>query len=350
MHLPAFSVAFLSSSIFALHPMNINAVAYIIQRATSLATFFVLLSLLIYIRARQSSGNVQALLFYAVSGMCIVIGIFSKENAVMAVPLIILYDFVFLSKFNTKKLLKKLSIITGIGFVIFVFVSYTLNLHTVVIELVGFFLQPNEPLPLRNWMAVNVSWTPLQHILTEFRVLSRYLFLLILPLPHFLVFDLLGFPISTGITSPITTLFSTIFVSCLILFSLVTLKRFPLFSFGMLWYFVAISLESFFALGSDLYFEHRNYRNYIPLSGMVIGITGHGVVTYGGKLNSRKAWSIIIICFIVLGSLTFWRNFVWEDSIILWKDTLKKNQFNYRAHYNILISARNLQMYMLTLA
>jgi tetratricopeptide (TPR) repeat protein len=296
-HFPAFSVAFLSSSVFALHPMNINAVAYIIQRSASLATLFVLLSLLAYIRARQSTGNVQAFLFYGVSGIFIAIGIFSKENAVMAVPLIILYDLVFLSKLNTKELLKKLSIITGISFVIFVFVSYAWNLHTVIIELVGFFLQPNELLPLRGWMAVDVSWTPLQHILTEFRVLSRYLFLLILPLPHFLVFDLLGFPVSTGITIPITTLFSTIFVSGLILFSLVTLKRFPLFSFGMLWYFIAISLESFFALGSDLYFEHRNY---LPLSGMV-----------------------------------FWRNFVWEDSIILWKDTLKKNQFNYRAHYNI---------------
>jgi tetratricopeptide (TPR) repeat protein len=331
-HLPAFSVAFLSSSIFALHPMNINAVAYIIQRATSLATFFVLLSLLIYIRARQSSGHVQAFLFYAVSGMFIVIGIFSKENAVMAVPLIILYDFVFLSKFNMKELLKKLSIITGIGFVIFVFVSYAWNLHTVIIELVGFFLEPNELLPSRGWMAINVSWTPLQHILTEFRVLSRYLFLLIFPLPQFLVFDFLGFPLSTGIMYPITTLFSMIFVLCLILFSLVTLKRFPLLSFGMLWYFLAISLESFFALGSDLYFEQRNY---LPLSGMVIGIAGHGVVTYGGKLNNRKVWSIVIICSVVLGSLTFWRNFVWEDSIILWRDTLIKNQFNHRAHYNI---------------
>jgi hypothetical protein len=358
-HFPAFSVAFLSSSVFALHPMNINAVAYIIQRSASLATLFVLLSLLAYIRARQSTGNVQAFLFYGVSGIFIAIGIFSKENAVMAVPLIILYDLVFLSKLNTKELLKKLSIITGISFVIFVFVSYAWNLHTVIIELVGFFLQPNELLPLRGWMAVDVSWTPLQHILTEFRVLSRYLFLLILPLPHFLVFDLLGFPVSTGITIPITTLFSTIFVSGLILFSLVTLKRFPLFSFGMLWYFIAISLESFFALGSDLYFEHRNY---LPLSGMVIGIASHGVVTYGDKLNKRKIWSVVIICSVVLGLLTFWRNFVWEDSIILWKDTLKKNQFNYRAHYNIgnaylrntikelLISARISQMHMLTLA
>jgi hypothetical protein len=38
-----FSVALLSSSIFALHPININAVAYIVQRMASLSTLFVLL-------------------------------------------------------------------------------------------------------------------------------------------------------------------------------------------------------------------------------------------------------------------------------------------------------------------
>jgi tetratricopeptide (TPR) repeat protein len=330
MYLYAFSVAFLGSTIFALHPVNINAVVYVIQRGTSLATFFVLLSLLAYIQARQSPGNVRALLFYAVCGISLVIGIFSKENAVIAVPLILLYDVVFISKFNIREIVKNLSIITGIGFVIFVFVSYTWNLHSVIIDLSGFFLNPNELLPPRGWMAINVSWTPLQHFLTEFRVLSRYLFLFIFPLPQFLVFDLLGYPVSTGITTPITTLFSMILVSCLILFSLVTLKRFPLLSFGILWYFLAISIESFLALGSDFYFEHRNY---LPLSGMVIGIAGHGVVNYRGKLNSRKAWSIVIICSVVLGSLTFWRNFVWEDSFVLWKDTLNKNQFNHRAHY-----------------
>jgi hypothetical protein len=41
-------------------------------------------------------------------------------------------------------------------------------------------------------------------------------------------------------------------------------KKLPFLSFGILWYFIALSLESFIAVGSDLYFEHRNY---LPAAG-----------------------------------------------------------------------------------
>ncbi|UCF87110.1 MAG: tetratricopeptide repeat protein [Nitrospiraceae bacterium] len=327
-----FSVALLSSSIFALHPININAVAYIVQRMASLSTLFVLLSLLIYISARQSAGKYKPLLLYVLSVICIIIGIFSKENALMAVPLILLYDYVFLARFNTRELIKKFSIITGAGIVIFAFVSYFLNLHNVFLELVGFLLEPNEPLPWRGWMAADVSWTPLQHVLTEFRVLSRYLFLLILPFPQFLIFIWGGYPVSQGITEPVTTLLSMLLVVSLLFFSLLRLKRYPFLCFGILWYFIAISLESFFALGSDLYFEHRNY---LPLSGFAVGLSGHVLLSFRRKVELKRVWTITIIICILLGALTFSRNAIWKDSVILWEDTLRKNPSDYRAHNNL---------------
>jgi tetratricopeptide (TPR) repeat protein len=328
----AFCIAVLSSAIFALHPININAVAYIVQRMASLSTLFVLLSLLSYITARRSTTRSRAVLLYILSGICIVIGIFSKENAVMAVPLILLYDYVFLSEFNRRKFLKISSIITGIGIVSFVFVSYFLNLHTVVIELSEYFVDFNNPLTKKGWMAVDVSWTPLQHFLTEFRVISRYLFLLLLPLPQFLVFDWSGYPVSQGIIEPLTTLFSMIVVVSLIFFALMKMRRYPFLCFGILWYFIAISLESFFALGSDLYFEHRNY---LPFSGLIIGIIGHVMTLDTITVKDRALWTVVIAVCLILGLLTFTRNLVWKDSMTLWKDTIKKTPLNYRAHTNL---------------
>ena len=93
----AFYIALFSSVIFGLHPININAVAYIVQRMASLATLFVLLSLLCYISATLSSNKLKSGLMYLLCSIFVVVGIFSKENAVMAVLLIILYDYVFLS-------------------------------------------------------------------------------------------------------------------------------------------------------------------------------------------------------------------------------------------------------------
>jgi tetratricopeptide (TPR) repeat protein len=324
----AFFGALISGIIFGLHPININAVAYIVQRMASLATLFVLLSLICYISAALSSNRLKAVLLYVLSGIFIVIGIFSKENAVMAIPLIFLYDYVFLSRFNRRFFIKKMLVIGVIGIVTIGLTSYFMRFHHILLDIARMLLNPNTPLTEKGWMAVDVYWTTLQHVLTEFRVVSRYIFLIFFPLPQFLVFDWWGFPISTGITEPITTMLSMILLSTLLVFSVWQIKRFPFLCFGILWYIIAISLESFFALGSDFYFEHRNY---LPVSGLIIGIVGQIVFSVGAKMKEKMVWATAIVFCIVLGLLTFSRNFVWKDSITLWGDTLKKTSSNIRA-------------------
>jgi tetratricopeptide (TPR) repeat protein len=328
----AFYVALFSSVIFALHPININAVAYIVQRMASLATSFVILSLLCYISAALSGNRLKATLLYVLCGIFIVIGIFSKENAVMAVPLILLYDYVFLSRFNRKVFIKKMLITTIVGVVSIGLASYLLRFHHTLVDIARLFLNLNNPLTEKGWTAVDVYWTPLQHILTEFRVVSRYIFLIFFPLPQFLIFDWWGFPVSKGITEPLTTLLSLLFLLSLSIFSLWKIKRFPFLCFGILWYLIAISLESFFALGADLYFEHRNY---LPVSGLIIGVAGQGALSFRNRIKEKYLWVFGIVLCLTFGSLTFWRNFVWKDSLTLWGDTLKKKPENIRALISI---------------
>lgn len=325
---PVFYAALLSSVLFALHPININAVAYIVQRMAALAAFFSLLSLLGYIYATLSGSKVKAILLYFLSGVFLIAGIFSKENAVVIIPLIVLYDYVFLSKFDFAFFKKRVFVIAAIGIVSVIAASYFLKLHSTAIDIISFFLHPNNALPERGWMAVDVYWTPLQHILTEFRVVSRYLMIILIPIPKLLVFDWWGFPLSEGLTKPITTVPSMLFLISLIVFSVLKIRRFPLLCFGILWYFIAISLESFFAIGSDLYFEHRNY---LPVAGLFIGAAGQMVLVLKDKINGRIVWTAAGIVAILLGSLTFARNYVWKDSLTLWGDTMKKTPSNIRA-------------------
>jgi protein O-mannosyl-transferase len=322
----AFSIALISGAVFALHPLNINAVAYIVQRMALLATFFVLLSLLCYIAASRSSGITRTVSFYTLTAVFLIAGIFSKENAVMAVPLILLYDYVFLSKFDKKLFGRKMLVVLGLAAASIGFAAYSLNFYSRFDELVHMFINFNKQLPDKSWMATDVYWTPLQHVLTEFRVISRYIFLIFVPLPRFLVFDWWGYHVSSGLAEPLTTLSSMVLILSLLAFSIWKLRRFPLLSFGILWYFIAISLESFVALGSDLYFEHRNY---LPLAGLVIGIAGQSLVSSQAK--EKVVWGVTLALCLVLGSLTFARNFVWKDSITLWTDTLQKNPYNIRA-------------------
>jgi tetratricopeptide (TPR) repeat protein len=327
-HKSAFAAAILSGVVFGLHPININAVAYIVQRMASLATFFVLLALLFYVFAAKSVGRPRAALLYCLSGACIIAGIFSKENAVMAIPLIILYDYVFLSGFKRSLFIKRALIICLVAIFTVGVATYFLRLYVPFMDLARYFLNPNQPLPGKGWMAADVYWTPLQHILTEFRVVSRYLMLILGPLPKLLVFDWWGFPVSTSITEPITTMLSAIFLLALLVFSIWKIKRFPLLCFGILWYLIAISLESFVALGSDLYFEHRNY---LPVAGLFVGIGGQVAISVWKSGREKAVFASVLILGTVLGLLTFSRNFIWKDSITLWGDTLEKAPSNIRA-------------------
>lgn len=325
----AYAVSLVSAVVFALHPININAVTYIVQRMASLATLFVLLALLSYISARTSGSMVRSTGFYAATALFVFLGIFSKENGIMAIPLLLLYDLFFLQKDRKKSLVQ-----AGIGITAVLLalgVSYfVLGLKKQFISIGSTLIGFNRPIAASGWTAIDVYWTPLQHILTEFRVIARYIFLMFAPLPRFLVFDWWGFPISTGMLNPVTTLTSFLMIIAIISFSIYKRKKLPFLSFGVLWYFVALSLESFIAVGSDLYFEHRNY---LPSAGLIFGVVSQLLTMTALRervLNGKTLWTGTVILSMCLGSLTFQRNLDWKDSITLWTDTVHKTQRNLR--------------------
>jgi tetratricopeptide (TPR) repeat protein len=324
----SFPVALVSASVFALHPININAVAYIVQRMASLSAMFVLLALLAYIFARTSQGRGRAAVLYVVTLVCIFLGIFSKENAVAAVPLLLLYDYVFLRRFAAKEMPKK-----QYRFVIGVFLlaaaGIFLKFYHTVFGITGILLRMNQPIPHTGWTAFDVYWTPLQHILTEFRVVGRYLFLMLVPLPRFLVFDWWGFPLSTGLTEPITTLVAVSVIIGMISLAWYARRKMPFLFFGILWYFLALSLESFVAVGADLYYEHRNY---LPAAGLIFGACAQLMAACKGEaMTQRRVAVVVLLLSAALGFLTFERNLVWKDSETLWKDTVDKAPGNVRA-------------------
>jgi protein O-mannosyl-transferase len=324
-----FPVALMSSAIFALHPININAVAYIIQRMASLAAMFTLLALVSYIMCRTSRTRRESYIFGLLTTIFVCLGILSKENAVMAVPLIFLYDYIFLARFEKKGFLKKIGTAAAIGLLFFAVSSILFHFDKSIFRLAGTFLRPNQPIVPDDWMAQDVYWTPFQHILTEFRVVARYVFLLFVPLPRLLVFDWWGFAPSHSFTEPLSTLFSFVFIVAAIVFSLYKMKKLPFLSFGILWYFIAISLESFLIVGLDLYFEHRNY---LPLAGLAAGTTAQLMAAFKeGTFSNRFVWAIVLLVSIPLGTLTYQRNHVWQDSVTLWRDTVEKAPGNLRA-------------------
>jgi hypothetical protein len=238
----SYKVALFSSLIFISHPIQTQSVTYIIQRMASMSAMFYLLSLVLYIKGRLSTGWPRVFYF---GGMVLsyLLGIFSKENVAILPLFIVLYEFYFFQKFDLSPKGKNiLFALIGILLVLgaFGFILWGKRYINVIIE--GYQYR---------------TFTMLERVLTQSRVVLYYLTLLVFPHPSRLNLDY-DFPISKTIFDPPTTLLSILIIAGLIGYSIWTAKKRPMLSFCILWYFGNLVIESsIFPL--EMVFEHRLY-------------------------------------------------------------------------------------------
>jgi tetratricopeptide (TPR) repeat protein len=83
--------AFFLAALWGIHPVLTESVTNLVGRADLLAAFGVLGALLAYVQAMRSSGI--RLAWFAAGGLAAAVGIFSKESAVVAIAVLLLYDF-----------------------------------------------------------------------------------------------------------------------------------------------------------------------------------------------------------------------------------------------------------------
>ena len=182
------------------------------------------------------------------------------------------------------------------------------------------------------------DFTILQRVLTQFRVVIFYIGLLLWPQPSRLNLDH-DFALSHSLTDPVTTLISMVIITALIVLAILTAKREPILSYGILWFFGNLVIESS-VIGLELVFEHRNY---LPSMFIILAMVAL-VFRY-----LKPIWpGIIFLC--AVGTLftvwTFERNKVWADELSLYRDCAEKSPAKARPHNNlgtILLSRGHLQ-------
>jgi tetratricopeptide (TPR) repeat protein len=313
--------------LFLLHPIQTGTVNYVTQRMAIMAALFSFLCVILYAKAFLKTGW-KACAYYILSGVSFVLAIFSKETAVMVLLVLPLYDLMFLSSFQwrefRKRFISQFVLLTALALI----VAFRMHAVKNIKEIITVFLNPYQPMGKHWWSGIGINWTPIEFFLTELRIVCRYIFLILFPNPSLLVFDYSGtYPVSGGLFNPVSTFFSLLFLVSLLLFSLKYMKRFPLISFGILWYLITISLESFIAVGIDPYFEHRNY---LPSLGLFLALASLLVYLDRPGLKIRKK-AVIIVLGLLLFVLTYSRNGVWTSEYLFWKDILNKSPHNPRA-------------------
>lgn len=237
---------------FAVHPIQTQAVTYIVQRAEILSSFFYLLSLVMFIKAsllRKGVGTRYTL--YAISLVSAVLAMGSKEIAVTLPVVILLYDFFFLSDGDIKTISRRWA-------VHLLFFMTLISLMYFMGGLIKSFVATDAVSlpPTSSIEGETSSISRHEYFLTQFRVIWTYIKLLILPINQNLDYN---YGISRGLLTPLATLFGGIGIITFLGLAVFLFKRQKVISFFILWFFLILAPTSSVAILPDVIFEHRMY-------------------------------------------------------------------------------------------
>ncbi|MFA5902807.1 MAG: hypothetical protein WC836_02655, partial [Desulfobacula sp.] len=100
-------IAFFASLLWAVHPIQTQAVTYIIQRMASLSAMFYILGMLAYVKGRLTSETLNRWAWTLFCGVAFILSVNAKENGYMlSVSLIVIEGFFFSNLFDYKKFKK----------------------------------------------------------------------------------------------------------------------------------------------------------------------------------------------------------------------------------------------------
>lgn len=331
-------LAFACAALFIVHPIQTQAVTYIVQRFTSLAALLFMLSLSFYSGARQlqihrkgagvpgNTGMSQTVLFlYAGAGIAALLSLKTKENAYTLPFVLVMYEVMFLRNQScvvdfARRKWRMCAAIPVLALVALIFVSRTYNLTGLL-----------EKLTATN------DITRHDYLVTQFRVIVTYIRLLFFPINqtvdhHYKVYDTVLEPSVFASLLALTLLAG----GALYLLKVTRTAHFSLrlVSFGILWFFITLSVESTLIPISDVMFEHRLY---LPGIGLIIAVTAAFVTAVEKTALTRRqmrqsAAAVLVVTVLVLATATYARNAVWKNELTLWSDAIAKHPDNPRGY------------------
>ncbi len=317
-------IAFVSSLIFLVHPIQTQAVSYITQRFTSLCTLFYLLSLILYVRWRLASlEGRNSMGVYLLSLLSAVVCQKTKEIGFTLPFMVFMYETIFFGEW--RKMRRYL-------------LPFALVLVIVPMEVLFMWLW-GTGMSDEHKIRDLATLSPWRYLITQFYVIVRYMRLILLPVGQNVDYgwDMYHSPFEPGVVVPfLFLLFLYGGVGYLFFVSRRNCNGYGvLVSWGMVWFLVTLLVESSIIPIRDVIFEHRVY---LPMAGMIPGMVTGMYWLLERALHPWRGyirWLMVLFLAVPLGAGTYIRNGVWADEVALWEDSVSKSPWNARAHNNL---------------
>lgn len=323
--------ALFTALLFAVHPVQTQAVTYIVQRMASMVALFYVLSILFYLqgRIRENSGS-RYYPWLIASFFVALCAVKSKETA-FTLPLMALLCEITFFKSSARTMVLRLAPFA------FVVLLIPLDAYLWSSEQENGFIETIGKATLET-----DDLTRYQYFLTQFRVIATYLRLLILPINQNIDYE---YTISTGLLGPNVMLALSLHISLLATACWLIMRDhneegkglLTVAGFGIIWFYLSLSVESSVIPIRDVIFEHRLY---LPSIGMILAAVC--VVSYFMERTKARQRHIPVIAIGILSAATlaysvgtYNRNELWKSGIKLWEDARIKSPNKPRPYHAI---------------
>jgi len=307
-------ISFLAAIFFSLHPIQTGAVSYISQRAEILASFFYLLGLLFFVRGLLDA-SLKSHLSYAAGIICFLLGIGSKDIIITLPVMLFIYWAYFLRDLPNRK-------------------DQALKMGLLSIPVLLAIIYRFDSIRNNTRIGFNLEFSSYEYLLTQLRVIMKYIGLLALPVNQNADYD---FAISKGFLNPPTTLISVIFILLLIILIVLLYRKWRIGSFALLWFFVILLPTSSFIPVIDVIFEHRVYLASLGFFLLFSLGLYHGYSALKAREKIR-AYAGAFTVILLIASLTYFtakRNMVWTSRIAYWEDVVHKSPMKARSYVSL---------------
>jgi hypothetical protein len=294
--LPALSVAL----IWTVHPLQTEAVTYVIQRAESLMGLCYLLTL--YGFVRYAEGGKPAWAWFSLAS-CL-LGMGTKEVAVTLPVMVLVFDRTFFAGTFGEAWRRR-------G-------RYYLGLAATWVPLAILIAVSGGNRSGSTGAAAGLAWG--DYVLTQFEAVGRYLGLSVWP--HPLVFDYGFFLSGAAHAAPYALL-----IGALAAGTLWALVQSPPLGFCGFWFFGILAVTSLVPGASEMIVERRMY---LPLAAVVTLVVLGGYAWAG-----RRAFALSVLASAALGWVTWERNLDYRSELRIWETSLELYPHNARAHRSL---------------